>query len=312
MKLIILDIVAIPAFLAYAQGPFLVSAASAAPMPALTASSTPIVAPVERRLRPSVISDSMGRALVGLFKAANGLADRVSQLFLGGASKAVGATFNGLARSYEKFRDFKMRRFRTQFSKDLNTFADPKVVRLAKVYLRASNSEENAAGRMYLKHLMERWKGKSLHDIIELVKPLKDVKELSLLVELDRWVETRKAEAQDKIKALEKRLSHPKPGDSQADLEAKIVAETKRAKESLMMELEDYYRDNTLLKLLYPSTGRKKDHLLARLYRHWKDKSYTAVEVEQMLRAIDPTVSKDEVARAIKAVDFVLGRLYVA
>uniref|UniRef100_M4BM15 RxLR effector candidate protein n=1 Tax=Hyaloperonospora arabidopsidis (strain Emoy2) TaxID=559515 RepID=M4BM15_HYAAE len=46
MKLIIFDIVAITAFFACAQRPSLVSAALAVPLPVLTASSTPIVAPV--------------------------------------------------------------------------------------------------------------------------------------------------------------------------------------------------------------------------------------------------------------------------
>uniref|UniRef100_A0AAV1TJ04 RxLR effector candidate protein n=1 Tax=Peronospora matthiolae TaxID=2874970 RepID=A0AAV1TJ04_9STRA len=110
MKLIILDIVAITAFLAYAQKLSLVSAASAVPLPALTASSTPFVAPVERRLRPSVVPGN---------EAANGLADRVSQLFLGGASKAVGATFNGLARSHEKFRDVTVLRHYRVFDRQL-------------------------------------------------------------------------------------------------------------------------------------------------------------------------------------------------
>uniref|UniRef100_A0AAV1VKR8 RxLR effector candidate protein n=1 Tax=Peronospora matthiolae TaxID=2874970 RepID=A0AAV1VKR8_9STRA len=110
MKLIILDIVAITAFLDYAQRPSLVSAASAVPLPALTASSTPIVAPVERRLRPSVVPGN---------EAAKSLADRAGQLFHGGASRAVGATFNVLARSHEKFRDVTVLRHYKVFDRQL-------------------------------------------------------------------------------------------------------------------------------------------------------------------------------------------------
>ena len=46
------------------QRPSLVSAALAVPLPVLTASSTPIVAPVKRRLKPSVLTASVSRVLV--------------------------------------------------------------------------------------------------------------------------------------------------------------------------------------------------------------------------------------------------------
>ena len=151
-----------------------------------------------------------------------------------------------------------------------------------------------------------------MRDIIAPVRPIKDVKEFNLLVELNRLVKMRKTKSKRKITAMKKQLEDPKPADSPPQLQVETDAEKKKLIESLMKELDDHYRDNRLSHLLHPSTGSREDYIRTHLYRYWKGKRYTADKIEDTLRAIDPSVSEEIVARTTKAFDSASGDLYVA